>query len=137
MFYFLDTFKEWHLGQRRFFPIPLNSFPQSLHTYSLIVAIYGDCFQLTGNAPDKCSCMKRNVGIIPYIINPGKNHCSSCRRRVFFIRKRVFYTFSVASYVPRTRIIVDYTVKYPNALPYYFVRIWRNNYGSMNIAYLK
>ncbi len=35
--YFFDTFKEWHLGHRRFFPIPLNSFPQSLHTYSLIV----------------------------------------------------------------------------------------------------
>lgn len=36
--YFLDTFKEWHLGQRRFFPIPLNSFPQSSHIYSPIVA---------------------------------------------------------------------------------------------------
>ena len=94
-------------------------------------------FPVDWTCPDKCSCMKRNIGIIPNIIKPGNNHCSSCRRRVFFIGKRVFHNSSIVSYVPRTRIIVDDTIEYPYAMPYYFVRIWRNDYGSMNIAYLK
>jgi hypothetical protein len=36
--YLTLTFIEWHAGQRRFFPIPMNTFSQSFHTYSHISA---------------------------------------------------------------------------------------------------